>query len=180
MVHIRFWDILHELNIVFVVCRLICTIYLLICLPVYFHSVSDPAIRRLPGSVLTPALEAVWRTQHASMCHSHYTHPPGTGTVCYYNLQTASITTESPFEHDIIMVGTYQLYNSSTTMEIVNTVKPFFPDLCSLPDSCLPVWVLWYTAHILPHLQDHKEKSPLRKLFTYCMEIIVQPLWFSV
>lgn len=41
---------------------------------------SDPAIRRLPGSVLALAVEAIWRAQHAPMCHTHYTHPRGPGT----------------------------------------------------------------------------------------------------
>lgn len=44
-------------------------------------SASDPAICRLSGSVPAPALEAVWRTQHASMCHTYHTHPPGAGMV---------------------------------------------------------------------------------------------------
>ncbi len=44
-----------------------------------FYSFSDSAICRLSGSVPAPPLEAIWRTQHASMCHTDYTHSPGTG-----------------------------------------------------------------------------------------------------
>lgn len=57
------------------------TVLCVLLLTILFFSALDPTICRLSCSVPASALEAIWRTQHATMCHTHYTHPPGTGIV---------------------------------------------------------------------------------------------------